>query len=147
MDKILKPFLPKKGSMPNLHTILRTDKKTVATDSFKLIEIDNELAGIKDEMITCAILQRNRELYPKYETIIPNEQKLKKEYITVNINTKYLAEALTALSDLQKKCNLETNMLGEKIDPSCQIYIPHDEHKPVVIKIKQATVLVMPQIK
>lgn len=140
MDKIFKFFCAKSDIKPVLQQIHFFGEHAVATDSYKLIECQVTDED-KDELRALATLKKIKlataaetEEFPEYKQIMPKESELadEEQYITFNVNAKYLKEVAEAMERCAGKKNETITM---------HVSVRHS--RPLVFKTPRATALLM----
>lgn len=142
MDKIFEIFTAKRGfPKAELCKVHIVKNKAVATDTFKLLEMEVSKADI----VTLGELDKacqlrlavplETKLFPDYKKIIPSDKDLKNEYISVSVDAKYLRD----VADAMARCS------NDKRHPRVEIFIPKVNTKPLVFKVDKATALLMPR--
>lgn len=158
MKKIFKDIVSKSAYKTVLQNVYITECKQVATDAYKLLEVDiNTLdsdAQIKHTQLISgkehafidiktgqidSIIQNSSEVYPEYKRVIPSQQDLENEknYISIKITPLYLAQLAKAINETYQKKQVQ----------SVNLFIPVSKSKPLVLQRtdKLALGLLMPQ--
>jgi DNA polymerase III sliding clamp (beta) subunit (PCNA family) len=144
-------FTSKSDIKQELNCVAFFGNKTVATDSYRLIEVSANGEAHEPILVQRDYVQRlklgNEELvnidsfpdgrikgtFPDYETIIAREQK--REEVTINVNGKFLGETLLQMAKLTKTGSVTLSVSGDA------------KGRPVIIMVdggQKARALVMP---
>lgn len=165
MKAIFNKVVSKDEARKEISTVHMNGNKLVATDLYSLIEVDQEcfqkkeadsLKLLRERMTaegldTIAIKPEELDMeqkiletmpleesvnFPNYKTLIPSEEQLESEYVSVRVSPKKLAEiALSVLRTFKEKG------FGEVV-----LHVPKNVTRPVVIRRKDGSAvgIVMP---
>lgn len=166
MKKIFKKIVAKSKIKPEITKVLVKENVLVATNSYLLLEVKRDCLKEQKDAINLQILRERFEedilltpeeldlepkllevmpvddkfSYPEYERIIPDEDTITKDYYSIKLNPKLLANIAQALADTYSKNQYQ----------SIQFFVPKEGHlKPAIIKRedKKAVGVIMPLTK
>ncbi len=135
MKAIFSKIVSKSDIKPVLKKVLITEDTMVATDSYVLLDINQELLkdDIKEKltllkekkmpihifpedftlsvkMLNVYPVEEKEDVFPSYQTLYPSDEILNKDYTSITLNPKNLMRILTAMASLDKKGQIGVEM-------------------------------------